>query len=281
MDRVYYIMSDMLFIEICFFVLGAIVGSFLNVCIWRIPRDESIVRPGSKCPGCGTPIRFYDNIPLVSYLILRGKCRRCGQKISMRYPAVELFTALLFAAFSGLFGLSIELAAGLVFACLLVVISFIDLEFLIIPDVLSIGGLILGLLFSFARRAPFFGQDLSIAFGSLPAIIQSLLGVFIGGGILYAIAKLYEIVRRAEGMGGGDIKLLAMIGAFCGITGVVFALVAGSIIGALVGIPFMLAKGKGAKYAIPFGPFLSLGGLVYAVAGNSIARALFGLLAGE
>lgn len=274
-------MSDMLFFEILSFVLGAIVGSFLNVCIYRIPRGESIVSPGSKCPGCGAHIRFYDNIPLVSYLVLRGKCRRCGQRISLRYAGVELLTAALFTTLFALFGLSADLAAALVLTCLLIVISFVDLEFLIIPDVLSVGGLLLGLALSFVRTPPFFGQGLSIAFGSLPAFVQSLLGILIGGGILYAIAKLYEIVRRAEGMGGGDIKLLAMIGAFCGITGVVFALVAGSIIGTVVGIPLMLAKGKGVKYAIPFGPFLSLGALVYVAAGDGLIEGVLALIAGQ
>lgn len=274
-------MSDMLFFEILFFALGAIVGSFLNVCIWRMPRGESIVRPGSKCTACGTPIRFYDNIPLVSYLILRGKCRRCGQRISIRYAGIELLTAVLFTALFVLFGLSTDLAMALVFTALLIVVSFIDLGFLIIPDVLSIGGLVLGLVLSFFRTPPFFGQELSIAFGTLPAFLQSLLGILIGGGILYAIAKLYEIVRRVEGMGGGDIKLLAMIGAFCGITGVVFALVAGSIIGTVVGIPLMIVKGKDAKYAIPFGPFLSLGALIYVMSGDGVIEGALALVAGH
>jgi len=267
-------MGDMLLLEIFSFILGAIVGSFLNVCIFRIPREKSIVRPGSSCPGCSSPIRFYDNIPLMSYLVLRGKCRKCGEPISIRYPAVELLTALFFAGIAWRFGLSVDAAAALVFACILVVISFIDLEFQIIPDIFSLGGLVLGLLLSFLRTTPFFGQELLVPFGSLPAILQSLLGVLLGGGILYAIARLYEVVRKAEGMGGGDIKLLAMIGAFCGITGVVFSLVAGSIVGALVGLPLMLIKGQGTKYAVPFGPFLSLGALLYVYAGNTLINAI-------
>ncbi|MGD0659545.1 MAG: prepilin peptidase [Syntrophorhabdales bacterium] len=268
------IMGDMLLLEIFSFILGAIVGSFLNVCIFRIPREKSIVRPGSSCPGCSSPIRFYDNIPLMSYLVLRGKCRKCGEPISIRYPAVELLTALFFAGIAWRFGLSVDAAAALVFACILVVISFIDLEFQIIPDIFSLGGLVLGLLLSFLRTTPFFGQELLVPFGSLPAILQSLLGVLLGGGILYAIARLYEVVRKAEGMGGGDIKLLAMIGAFCGITGVVFSLVAGSIVGALVGLPLMLIKGQGTKYAVPFGPFLSLGALLYVFAGDTLINAI-------
>jgi len=292
----------MIFFEICFFVLGAIIGSFLNVCIHRMPREESIVRPGSRCPACGAAIRFYDNIPLVSYLILRGRCRRCGRGISIRYAAIELLTAVLFAALfrriSSLpaitsFGPSMELATALIFACVLIVISFIDLEFQIIPDVLSLGGLLLAILLSFVRTMPFFGQDdalfraastffgLSTSFGFPFNFVHSLAGVLLGGGILYAIAKLYEIVRKTEGMGGGDIKLLAMIGAFCGFTGVVFSLVAGSIIGVMVGIPLMLVKGKDTKYAIPFGPFLSLGAIVYVMAGDGLIRGLSALIARE
>ena len=268
-------MPETLLLEILSFILGAIIGSFLNVCIFRIPRDKSIVRPGSSCPGCGAPIRFYDNIPLISYLIiLRGKCRKCGEPISIRYAAVELLTALLFAAIVALFGLSVDAAAALIFACILIVISFIDLEFQIIPDIFSLGGLLLGMILSFVRTPPFFGQEILVPFGSLPAILQSLLGVLLGGGILYAIARLYEVVRKAEGMGGGDIKLLAMIGAFCGITGVVFSLVAGSIVGALVGLPLMLIKGKDTKYAVPFGPFLSLGALLYVFAGDTLINAI-------
>jgi leader peptidase (prepilin peptidase)/N-methyltransferase len=267
-------MSETFLLEILSFILGAIIGSFLNVCIFRIPREKSIVRPGSSCPGCGTPIRFYDNIPLISYLVLRGKCRKCGEPISIRYPAVELLTALLFAGLVALFGLSLDAAAALILACLLIVISFIDLEFQIIPDIFSLGGLLLGMILSFVRTPPFFGQEILVPFGSLPAILQSLLGVLLGGGILYAIARLYEVVRKAEGMGGGDIKLLAMIGAFCGITGVIFSLVAGSIIGALVGLPLMLIKGQGTKYAVPFGPFLSLGALLYVFAGDTLINAI-------
>jgi len=271
-------MPETLLLEILSFILGAIIGSFLNVCIFRIPREKSIVRPGSSCPGCGTPIRFYDNIPLISYIALRGRCRRCGETISIRYPAVEMLTALFFAGIAWRFGLSVEAAAACVFTCVLIVISFIDLEFQIIPDIFSLGGLVLGMLLSLVRPAPFFGQEMMVPFGSLPAILQSLLGVILGGGILYAIAKIYELVRKAEGMGGGDIKLLAMIGAFCGITGVIFSLVAGSIIGALVGLPLMLVKGKDTKYAVPFGPFLSLGALLYVFAGDRLMDGLFSVL---
>lgn len=249
---------------VLFFVLGAIVGSFLNVCIHRIPRDRSIIQPGSCCPACNAPIKFYDNIPFLSYLILRGRCRKCGKTISVRYLLVELIAAVLFPLLYVVFGLSFDLPVALAFLCLLIVISFIDLDFRIIPDTLSLGGLLLGIALSFFR--PYFSW------------IDSLLGVLVGGGVLYAIAKLYEIVRKAEGMGGGDIKLLAMIGSFCGVKGVVFSLISGSFLGTIVGVPLMLIKREGTKYALPFGPFLSLGALVYMLAGSDLIHAFFNFL---
>jgi leader peptidase (prepilin peptidase)/N-methyltransferase len=252
--------------EIAFFILGGIMGSFLNVCIYRIPREASIVRPGSRCPACAAAIKAYDNIPLVSYLILRGRCRRCGEAISFRYPLVELITAVLFAVFFRVYGFSWELPVSLVLACLLIVISFIDLDFMMIPDVLSLGGLALGVVLSFFR--PSFG------------IVDSLAGVLVGGGVLFAIAKSYELLRKREGMGGGDVKLLGMIGAFCGIEGVVFTLVSASFIGTVVGLPLTLIKGEGTKYALPFGPFLSLGALLYVVAGRGLIRVVFRLIPG-
>ena len=250
--------------EILFFVLGGIMGSFLNVCIYRIPREASIVRPGSRCPACGAAIRAYDNIPLVSYVLLRGRCRRCGEAISIRYPLVELITAVLFAALFRVYGFSAELAVSLVLVCLLTIISFIDLDYMIIPDILSLGGLALGVGLAFLR--PSFG------------IVDSLTGVAAGGGVLFAIAKGYELLRKREGMGGGDVKLLGMIGAFCGIEGVVFTLVSGSLIGTIVGIPLTLIKGEGTKYALPFGPFLSLGAVLYVIAGQDLIRLVFRLV---
>lgn len=250
-------------VQIFFFLLGTVVGSFLNVCIYRLPREKSIVHPPSACPGCGKPIRFYDNIPLISYILLKGKCRDCGAKISIRYPIVELLTGILYVTLFYKFGLTFELAVFLLFVSLLIVISFIDLAFKIIPDILSIGGLIAGFLLAIPR--PFL-KYLYPKFG----ILDSLYGILVGGGILFAIAWIYQFITKREGMGGGDIKLLGMIGAFCGIKGVVFSLVSASFIGSLVGIPLMLAKGRDTKYAIPFGPFLSLGALIYIYRGDSL-----------
>ena len=257
--------------QIFFFLLGSAIGSFLNVCIYRLPRKKSIVTPPSACPGCDKPIRFYDNIPILSYILLRGKCRDCNTKISIRYPLVELLTAILFLILYRKLEFTFELFVFLIFVSLLIAISFIDLDFQIIPDILSIGGVVLGLLLAIAR--PFF-RNIDPKFG----ILDSLYGIVLGGGLLLAIAWVYQFFTKREGMGGGDIKLLGMIGAFCGIKGVIFSLVSGSVLGTVVGIPLMLAKGRDTKYAIPFGPFLSLGALVYIFFGNTLIRSTVNFL---
>ncbi len=252
---------------IIIFIFGAAIGSFLNVCIYRLPRSKSIIRPNSFCPACERPIKFYDNIPIVSYIILGGKCRHCGAKISRRYPFVELITAILFLIFYRRFGLSYELLACMIFVSLLITISFIDYDFQIIPDVLSIGGLVLGLLIAFIRPGFRF--------------MDAFYGVLIGGGVLFIIAYGYQLIARREGMGGGDIKLLAMIGSFTGFKGVLFSLIGGSIIGSLVGIPLMLMKKENMKYAIPFGPFLSLAALIFLFTGDRFMDALFHFILGR
>ena len=249
------------------FLFGAIVGSFLNVCIYRLPREKSIVFPRSFCPSCEKSIKFYDNIPILSYLYLMGKCRHCGARISLRYPVVEFITASLFLLLFRQFGISVELPVNMLFVSLLIVISFIDFDFQIIPDILSLGGIVAGFLLSLVRTD----------FGILDAIY----GIFLGGGILFAIAYGYQLITKREGMGGGDIKLLGMIGAFCGIKGVLFSLMAGSLIGTIVGIPLMLIKGKDTKYAIPFGPFLSLGALLFVFLGDRIIFEFLGFVAGR
>ena len=241
-------------IPILVFVFGAVIGSFLNVCIYRIPRSKSIVMPPSFCPGCEKPVKYYDNIPIISYIILRGKCRNCSTRISVRYPIVELVTAVLFLMIYRRWNISYEMFFQMVFVSVLIVISFIDYDFQIIPDILSLGGLVLGIIISF-KRVNF-------------SFLDSLYGVLIGGGVLFVIAYGYQLIARREGMGGGDIKLLAMIGAFTGINGVVFSLVGGAFAGTIVGIPLMLIKRENTKYAIPFGPFLSLSAVLYLFLGT-------------
>ena len=240
-------------------VFGAVFGSFLNVCIYRIPRNKSIIHPPSACPICGKSIRFYDNIPVVSYALLGGKCRDCGARISLRYPLIELLTAFLFLMIYRRWGLSSELLTQMFFSSLLIVVCFIDYDFQIIPDILSIGGLIAGIIISFVR------SDFRF--------LDALYGVLLGGGVLFVIAYGYQLIAKREGMGGGDIKLLAMIGAFIGFKGVIFSLVSGSLIGTLVGIPLMVMKKENTKYAIPFGPFLSLSAVLYLFIGDRAVRA--------
>lgn len=243
------------------FIFGAVIGSFLNVCIYRIPRKKSIIRPSSACPACEKPVRFYDNIPLVSYIALKGKCRDCGTPISVRYFIVELITAAIFMLIYRRWGLSYEFFIQIFFTAILIVISFIDYDFQIIPDILSIGGMVAGLILSFVR--PGF------------RVMDAVYGILIGGGVLFVIAYGYQLITKREGMGGGDIKLLAMIGSFSGFKGVLFSLVGGSVVGTLVGIPLMLMKGKeeGGRYAIPFGPFLSLCAVLYLFLGPGVIHA--------
>jgi leader peptidase (prepilin peptidase)/N-methyltransferase len=229
------------------FLVGACVGSFLNVVIHRLPREESIVSPRSRCPGCGREIRAWENIPIVSFIVLGGKCAGCGGPISWRYPVVELLTATGFAAIFFLDGPGIPLLRDLLFFSLLVPIVFIDIDHRIIPDELSLGGLAAGLLVSFLRGGDWKG---------------SIAGALLGGGILYATAVLYEKVRGAEGMGGGDIKLLAMIGAFVGWRGTLATIFVGSFLGAVGGILSMRKGGEGLKTAIPFGPYLCVAALL-------------------
>jgi len=223
------------------FLVGACIGSFLNVVIYRLPRGESIVSPRSRCPGCGRQIGVLENIPIVSFIALGGKCAGCGGAISRRYPAVELLTAAGFGAIFLLDGPGIPLLRDLVFFSLLIPITFIDIDHRIIPDELSLGGLAAGLFLSFLPGGDWMG---------------SVTGALLGGGILYATAFLYEKVRQTEGMGGGDIKLLAMIGAFIGWRGTVVTVFFGSLLGATGGILAMRKGGEGLKTAIPFGPYL-------------------------
>jgi len=228
------------------FLVGACIGSFLNVVIHRLPRGESIVTPRSRCPGCGRMIRAWENVPIASFIFLRGKCAGCGGAISCRYLAVETLTAAGYAAICMLDGPGIPLLRDLLFFSLLVPIAFIDIDHRIIPDELSLGGLAAGLFLAFFPGGDWKG---------------SIAGALLGGGILYATAFLYEKIRGAEGMGGGDIKLLAMIGAFVGWRGTLTTIFFGALIGAIGGMLAMRRGGEGLKTAIPFGPYLCAAGL--------------------
>lgn len=235
------------------FIVGACVGSFLNVCITRIPERESVVVPGSHCRSCGTPVALSDNIPLISFLWLRGRCRACGAPIPVRYLIVELLTAALAVILLLRWGASWPLVVHSVFVGGLVVVSFVDLEAGIVPDRISLSGIALGIALSLSNRL--FGR------ADLPAPLDSLLGVLLGGGLLLAVAWVYERVTGREGLGMGDVKLLAMIGAFLGWASVPVTLFVGALAGSAWGIGLMLVKGVDSKHALPFAPFLCAGAL--------------------
>jgi len=231
------------------FLLGCCLGSFLNVCIYRLPRDLSVIFPSSFCPHCQASIRPYDNMPLVSYLILRGKCRHCRGKIHWRYPLGEALTGGITLALFLKFGPSWLFFSLLVLAAGLIVITFIDLDHRIIPDVISLPGIALGLLLAI--------------WGGWISIKDSLVGILVGGGSLYIVAWGYEALTKREGMGGGDVKLLAMIGAWLGWQATLFTLFFASLTGTIIGGGVMLMQKEDRHYAIPFGPFLAFSALAY------------------
>jgi len=239
------------------FMFGMCIGSFLNVCIYRLPSSMSIINPSrSFCPQCNSAIQFYDNIPVFSYLWLKGRCRNCKESISLRYPLVELMTGILAIAILFMFGLTLEGVVYFVFISSLLVITFIDIDHKIIPDIITLPGIPIGLAASFVL------PDMTFK--------SSFLGLLVGGGSLLLVAWTYSLITHKEGMGGGDIKLLGMIGTFIGWKGVIFTIFAASLAGTLVGIIVMLLKGKNLKFAIPFGPFLSIGAMSYVFFGEKV-----------
>ena len=250
-------------IGIIVFLFGLCIGSFLNVCIHRIPAGKSIVYPGSSCPKCGNHIRFYDNIPLFSYLWLRGRCRQCRTAISPRYPAVELLAALFAFGVYAKFGISIQSLVYFIFIAVLLAVTFIDIDHRIIPDVITLPGIPTFFLATFL----------------LPSITwkDSLIGLLVGGGSLYLVGLVYYLLTRKEGMGGGDVKLLAMIGALTGWKGVFFTIFVASGVGTLAGLAVMLITRRNMKLKIPFGPFLAIGAVAYLFFGPQLIRWYFHL----
>lgn len=237
-------------------VFGLAVGSFLNVCIHRLPRRESLVWPSSRCPKCGASLKPYDDIPLLSYLALRGRCRACGGPISLRYPMVESVTALWFLAAFTLFPPALAIPR-LVFGCAMLVLFVIDLEHRILPNVITLPGIVAGFLFS--------------VFGP-PGWIDSLIGIVAGGGFLWLTAVVYERVRHEEGLGFGDVKMLAMIGAFLGWKLMLVTLVLSSFLGSIVGLGLIALKKGDMKYALPYGTFLAVAAVFSSVAGDRIVN---------
>ena len=238
-------------------LIGLIVGSFVNVVVVRLPQGKSLIQPGSHCPHCKKSLRWSDNIPVLSYLLLKGKCRTCKTRISVRYPVIEIVTALLFLAVKVRFNLPLLLLfRDWIFVAVLVAITFIDLEHRIIPNSLSLGGLLLGLTSA----------------GLLPELgwIDSFLGAFLGYSIFYSLAWIYYQFTGRSGLGGGDVKLLAMIGSFLGPAGVFATIFISSVFGSVIGIAWaLLTKRKSVmKVSIPFGPFLVVGALYYYLLGD-------------
>ena len=234
---------------------GLAVGSFLNVCIYRLPRRESLLWPASHCTVCQRPLAWYENLPVVGWLALRGRCRTCRSPIPAMYPIVEALTAAVFVSGYLIYGWTPLLAVRLLFACAMIVLFVIDLRHRILPNVITLPGTVLGFVFSLFLP---------------PGWISSLIGLLAGGGVLFGIAELYYRVRGHEGLGMGDVKMLAMIGAFLGWPLMLLTLVLASFAGSLVGMGLIASRRGGMKAALPFGTFLAVGALVAAVAGDAI-----------
>lgn len=246
-------------------LLGLVVGSYLNVVIYRLPRGLSTVLPRSRCPGCGAAIRARDNLPVVSFLLLGGRCRHCRAAISWRYPAIEALTAAVFVGCLLRYGPGPEAFAGAVFGALMIALGAIDAEHMILPDRLTLPGIAVGVLLQ-----PWLSWDVGLW--------GALLGAALGAGILLAVWGGWYLVRREEGMGLGDVKMLALIGAFLGWKGVVVALFFGAVAGAVTGLALIRRGEMGMRSKLPFGTFLALGGLLALFAGRAIADAYLGLL---
>lgn len=242
---------------IVFFLLwsGLAVGSFLNVCIYRLPRRESLTWPPSHCPACDRRLAWFENIPVLSWLMLGGTCRTCRAPIGVMYPTVEVMTAAVFVSGYFIYGWTPLLAVRLLFACAMIVLFAIDLRHRILPNVITLPGVALGFALSFVLP---------------PGWLSSLVGLLAGGGLLFAIAEAYVRVRGVEGLGMGDVKMLAMIGAFLGWQLMLVTLILASFSGSILGVALLASGRGGMKAALPFGTFLAVGALVAAVAGESL-----------
>ncbi len=250
------------------FIIGAVIGSFLNVCIYRIPRKESIVRPASRCTSCGNPIRFYDNIPILSYIFLWGKCRYCKAKLSFKYPLVEFLSAVLFVVVLNRFGFNSPwiLLAYCIFVSSLLVIFFIDLEHQIIPHGITLPGIPLAVILGSTILPDPFLRNESLGF------IASIEGCLIGAGSFYLIALYGSVIFKKEAMGGGDLNMMAMVGGFLGWKGIILTAFIGSLTGSIVGVSLIVLRKREWASKIPFGPYLAVGALVSLFWGQDILR---------
>jgi leader peptidase (prepilin peptidase)/N-methyltransferase len=266
-------------IETIVALFGLIFGSFLNVCIARIPRGESIVTPGSHCPACGHGIRWHDNIPILSYVLLRGRCRDCGQQISLLYPLVEILTAVVFLLEYWRYGLTLEFIKGAIFAMLVIVLIFTDLRERRIPHKISLTGIALGLAFSFfvtvdSRPIGWVLSQWRIYPSSiLLSLIGSLAGALIGGGLFYAVGEIFYHLRHKEGLGFGDVMLMLLIGTFLGPPLTLMTILLGSLLGSLIAIPLTLINSRFRNYQWPYGTFLGVAALYASIGGDALLRA--------
>ena len=243
---------------------GLLIGSFLNVCIFRMPRDLSVVRPRSHCPGCGKLIRSWDNIPIVSFLLLRGKCRDCGERISWRYPLIEAATALLFFAFVSVQGPTLLAARNCFFAAILLVLISTDLEMRILPEYLTIGGIFAGLLWA--------------VFVPGTSFLDSLLGAVVPAGALWLTGWLFEKIRHKEGLGLGDVVMIAAIGAFLGLRETLLTFMLAAFAGSVTGLVYIrITRKDPGSYHLPLGSFLGAAAIVVALCGDVIVRWYAGL----
>ncbi len=235
-------------VEVSVFLAGLVFGSFINVCIFRLPREESVVLPGSHCFSCKRPILWYENLPLLSFLVLRGRCRSCRAPISWQYPLVEALHGFGFLFILVHFGLSLQSLIYCLFFSSLVLVTFIDLSHRIIPDVITLPGMVIGVIAA-STVLP-------------PGPVSSLTGLFLGGGLFYLVAVLSLALLKKEGMGGGDIKLIAMIGAFLGWKGMLLTIFLAALSGTVIGLSLILIQGRSRAEPIPFGPFLAMGAAI-------------------
>jgi leader peptidase (prepilin peptidase)/N-methyltransferase len=251
------------------FLMGLIIGSFLNVCILRIPAGLSVVRPSSRCPKCHAEIKAYDNIPVLSWLILGGKCRGCKTTISPMYPAIEFLTGVLFVVCYLLFGESLATVKWSLLSALLVVLTATDIRERILPDVVNLSGFVIGILFSFFM-VPTDGASLwlsNLMFEFPPpravlSVVDALMGAAVGAGLLWIVGEGYFKLRGKEGMGLGDVKMMGMVGAFLGVKRTLLTVLFGSLLGSVIGIVIIAVSRKGRDYELPFGAFLGLGALL-------------------
>jgi leader peptidase (prepilin peptidase) / N-methyltransferase len=263
-------------------LFGLAIGSFLNVCIARLPHYQSVVHPRSRCPKCLKLIAWYDNVPVLSYVLLGGRCRYCRKRISWRYPAVELLTGGVSVLIGLKFGFSLEWGVYLVFAAALVILAFIDVDHRILPDAITLNGIWAGVIVSviLAMPSPFLDNLLNhVGYGGLAArplsLIGSIVGALVGGGLLWLVGEAYYRVRGIEGMGFGDVKMMAMVGAFLGAPLALLTIMMGSVLGALIGVGLIKFGGKHRNYELPFGTFLSLAGIIALLYGDSLIHWYF------